>query len=488
MKLAERKVDLGYVPQERQAKLHYSDARQILYGGAAGGGKSHALRMDAVHSCLHNPGLDAYLFRRTLNQLEKNHVRQIVADVPRELGEFNRTRKVMEFFNGSQLNFCYCEHEDDVENYQGAEIHWLGIDEAGQFTPYQISYLRSRNRVGRYRPVEYTIPRCVLTANPGGVSHQFLKETFIDPSPSETVFFDPTTVDPGNPEDRGWSTIFIPARMSDNEYLDTGYAGQFNTLPDHLAKMLRDGDWDVVPDAFFSGAWSPERVIRPFRIPDHWTRFRSVDWGFATPFSVGWWAVSDGTVSNVPAGALVRYREWYGAQTDRRTGKFLNVGLRMDGDQVGREIVKRSLMVVDGKEVPEKIAYTVADPSMWRVDSGPSQAEKMARAGVPLLKADNKREAGWQEMYERMKGGMLLVFEGCRQFINTVPALQTDDKNPEDVLKAPHDHVGDEARYGCMSRPWVKGKEKKAKVKTGYEFNEIMKRVSMHRENERVRI
>lgn len=461
------RIVLPYTPQERQDRLHKSRARQILYGGAAGGGKSHALRWDAIELCLANPGLDAYLFRRTLPELESNHIRKLRAELPKQLGDYNGTRKRYEFYNGSGINFCHCETEDDVLNYQGAEMHWLGIDEAGQFTSYQIAYLRSRNRVGEFArriPEGYRdfVPRCVLSANPGGRSHHYLKAMFIDPAPPETIFHDETMKNPDNPDHKGWTTVFIPAKMRDNKYLDDDYAGQFGGLPDWMQKMLRDGDWNVAAGAFFDCWDERKNVIQAFEVPDHWTKFPSVDWGHATPFSIGWWAVvSEETEVHgkvLPRGALVRYREWYGA----KPGKEKNLGLKLDGAEVGRR----------AREMTQEKNFSVGvgDPSAWRSDGGPSQAEKMVQSGLLIRRADNERKAGWQEMYNRIRGikspetdefvPMLYVFDTCREFIRTVPALPTDEKDPEEVGRMAEDHIGDETRYACMSRPLAKDKPK----------------------------
>jgi hypothetical protein len=436
----------GYAPQARQALLHACPARWMLYGGAAGGGKSVALRWDLLVQCANNPGLDAYLFRRTLPQLENNHIRNLVNEVPAELGAYNRTRKRYELMNGSGLNFCYCESEADVENYQGAEMPALGIDEAQQLTPYQINYLISRVRVGSYKPkVPNVFPRVIFTANPGGVSHQYLKEVFIDRAPPETLFIDPET---------GWVLCFIPAKMTDNQYLDEGYAAQFSRMPEHMQKMLRDGDWNVVPGAYFDCWDASKNIVKPFRIPAHWTRFRSVDWGHATPFSIQWWAVASEEIEHptggqiIPEGALIHYREWYGALQVH--GRTTVKGLRLEAEQVARGIIGMT---------KEPIRYTVCDPSAWNRHSGPSPAERMILNGVPLRKADNNREIGWQQMYDRILGEdgrpMLYVFESCIEYIRTVPVQLPADGNPEDIEKGPDDHSSDSARYACMSRPMM---------------------------------
>ena len=456
-------VTFRYDPQPKQVLLHTAGAQRILYGGAAGGGKSHALRHEGYLRCVLNPGAQVYLFRRTLNNLEKNHVVKLPEEVPPEIATFNRNRYALEFVNGSILWFCYADSEADVENYQGAEIHELLLDEAALFTPRQINYLRSRIRLGSWVPKQpQFLPREVMASNPGGPAHEFLKQTMVAPAPAEAVFLDRT------PERFGGepiSCIYIPAKMADNAYLERNYAAQFAGMAEHLRRMFVDGDWDAVAGAFFD-CWDQKRhVIPTCKVPDHWLRFRSVDWGHATPFSVGWWAVSDGSPlvsrdgTSIPTSpeTLVRYREWYGGQADD-SGTGTNRGLRLQPGDLARGILERTAP-------DEPVAYTVIDPSAARADTGPSAREQMARAGVATIPGDNKRESGWQELYGRLNQGKLLVMDCCRDFIRTIPMLMPKEINPEDIEKGGEDHVADEARYACMSRPWValqKAKEERA--------------------------
>jgi hypothetical protein len=428
---------------------------------------------------------------------------EIKRELPSEVGIFNETHKHFQFTNGSVLIFKSLEYDRDCEDIQGWEIHAAYVDEAGQLTPYMLDYIISRVRLGKFqinldRLVEKQpelkkyvsrLPRYALSANPGGESHHYLKGKFIDPAPPETVFYDEDLKDPNDPTDRGWSTIFIPASMRDNKYLDAGYAAQFGNLPDHIQRQLRDGDWNVVPGAFFDCFDTKKHVIKPFAVPDHWTRFRSVDWGHATPFSIGWWAISDGEPvvgadgSEVvyPEGAMIRYREWYGAQ--RKGHRTTTKGIRLSGTEFAEGVLERQ-----GEH--ESINYSVADPSMWRSDGGPSQAERALKSGVILRKADNQRELGWQEMYRRIKDGLLYVFNTCPEFIRTIPAIQADERHPEDITKTNRggeDHVADETRYACMSRPIIRKRPPPAKKVTGYTFNDIMDELSSNRKR-RIRI
>ncbi|MCG8435489.1 MAG: phage terminase large subunit [Gammaproteobacteria bacterium] len=449
-----------YTPQPRQALLHKTTAQQILYGGQAGGGKSHCIRWDAIDFCLNCPGLRAVIFRRTTKQLEQNHIEHI-RQLPSFLGAYNETRKTFHFVTGSMLIFKHLEHEHDVDDIQGWEIHWAGVDEAGQCTPYQLGYIKSRIRVPsdlkEKWPQGYAekLPRLALSANPGGPGHYYLKERFIDPAPPETIFHDEHMRDESDPNDRGATTIFIPASLDDNQYLGTEYRRQFSDMPEWQQKMYRDGDWDIVAGAYFD-CWDPNvHVVDPFPIPDYWTRFRACDWGFSTPFCVLWFAVSDGTPIKTkygevsfPDGALIVYREWYGSKRG-------NVGLKMDG---GRHAQK-----IKSVEQHENVRYGVADPSMWRRDSGPSAAEHAFRSGINWRKADNNRPTGWAEVYARLNNGgdepMLYIFDTCKHVIKTIPVLERDEKDLEDVKKQGEDHPGDALRYGCMSRPMKSVKE-----------------------------
>jgi hypothetical protein len=494
-------IEFDYSPQPRQEVFHNAAARQILYGGAAGGGKSAALRWDAIDFCLHCPRLTAVVFRRTQPQLLRNHIMEIKRELPSTLGTYNETHKHFQFHNGSVLIFKSLEYERDCEDIQGWEIHAGYVDEAGQLTPYMLDYIISRIRLGKYNktmaawpkaldPYQQRLPRYALSANPGGVSHHYLKQKFIDPAPAETVFHDATLRDPSNPDDPGWTTIYIPASMLDNAYLDAGYAAQFGNLPDHIQRQLRDGDWNVVPGAFFDCFDSQTHVIQPFAIPHHWTRIRSIDWGHATPFSIGWWAVSDGgpitlrdgTERSFADGALIRYREWYGCT--KKNMISTTKGLRLSGTEVAQGILKR-----EGKE--EHINYTVADPSMWRSDGGVSQAERMIKEGVVPQKADNQRELGWQEMYRRMKDDQMYVFNTCFDFIRTIPAIQADSKKPEDITstnRGGEDHIADDTRYLCMSRPRITRPPKKDVRDRGMTFNDIQKELHRNKKGSRIRI
>jgi hypothetical protein len=472
-----------YQPQPRQKAFHEALADEILYGGQAGGGKSYCLRWDAIDFCLNLPGFFAGLFRETLPMLEENHITFIREELQilqafygHKVGAYNETRKKVEFVNGSVIRFKHLEYDKDVHDIQGWELSGAYVDEGAQMSPYRLGYIKSRVRLGnrmdkwkamaeeepQMLPFIQRSPRYAIGSNPGGPAHHWLKENFIDPSAPEKPF--EITTKRGNKRTR----IFIPASMYDNEYLDENYEDQFDELPEWQQKQLRDGDWNVVPGAFFD-CWSPENVIKPFKIPDHWTRIWGVDWGFATPFWIGEFVVSDGeevedqegNKITFPEEALILVGEWYGRESH-------NKGIRMDARLVAEEIESRGQ--------PE---IAVADESMWNHhDAGPSPAEKFSAAGVYLSRADRDRILGWQEMYSRIKNNMLLAVNTCTEFIRTTPSVQHDDKKPEDVDKKGEDHPQDGTRYVCMARPYKTTKKQPKPdwwtVQQKMTFNDVM--------------
>jgi hypothetical protein len=252
---------------------------------------------------------------------------------------------------------------------------------------------------------------------------------------------------------------------NDPEYINNLYL----VGSEALVKAWLNGDWNAVEGAFFDCWETGKHIVRPFTVPSDWIRFRSMDWGSARPFSVGWWAIAQDDyqteTGKIPRGALVRYREWYGCKPGEP-----NTGLKLTAEEVGRGILER--------EKGDTITYGVLDPAAFAEDGGPSIHERLSAATdykVLFRRADNKRVSqmgalgGWDQMRARMKGdgerpGMF-VFSTCTDFIRTIPILQHDADRPEDLDTEAEDHVADEARYGCMSRPYVPVREVKKSSK-----------------------
>ena len=472
-----RSAELDLHLHPKQGEALNTVATEVLYGGAAGGGKSHLMRIAAIIWCSLIPGLQVYIFRRIREDLIKNHMegpkgfRSILAAWS-TLGFVTIVEDEIRFWNGSKIFLCHCKDAKDVYKYQGAEIHVLLIDELTHFTEAMYRYLRSRVRmVGIVVPPAYVgkFPRVLCGSNPGNIGHLWVKQFWIEAAQPFEVRLMPEA-------EGGMLRQFIPALLDDNPSMasdDPGYEGKLAGLgSDALVRAMRYGDWDIIEGAFFD-CWDRLRhVIEPMALPPHLHRFRSGDWGSAKPFSIGWWAVlSDPLTVNVaasskrrelPRGCMVRYREWYGAKSP-------NVGLKLTAEEVGRGVAERQ-----AKDPNAKAIHGVLDPAAFAEDGGPSIAERMMTgSGVIWTRADNKRVpqagamGGWDQMRSRLKGDdegrpMIVTFSTCLDSIRTIPVLQHDPDRPEDLDTDGEDHAADEWRYACMSRPWVRNEPKTA--------------------------
>lgn len=471
-------AELDFSLHAKQEFAFESAATEILYGGAAGGGKSHLMRIAAILWCTMIPGLQVYLFRRLRDDLIKNHMegpngfRAMLAGWE-ACGFCVMIEDQIRFWNGSKIYLCHCKDEKHRFKYQGAEIHVLLIDELTHFTEKIYRFLRNRVRmVGITLPKEYVgkFPRILCGANPGGIGHQFVKATFIDGAT-------PLKVCRAANDEGGMLRQYIPARLQDNPSMteqDPGYEARLSGLgSDALVRAMKDGDWDIIEGAFFDCFSRSKHVCKPFTIPKHWTRFRAGDWGFAKPFAFGWYAVvgddfltPDGRL--LPRGCLVKYREWYGVAKDKQ-GKYRpDVGLRMSATSVGIGVRLR--------DYSEEISYGVLDPAAFSQNGGPAIAEDMKAGGrgATFRPADNARVAargaigGWSQLRGRLLGDederpMLMFFETCIHSIRTIPALQHDEAKAEDLDTTQEDHAADETRYACMSRPWIRKPPESAK-------------------------
>jgi hypothetical protein len=479
----------------KQTKALQSTATEILFGGAAGSGKSYFMRALAIILCALIPGLNVYLFRRIFDDLIKNHMEGtggfpvMLAPLIRS-GHVKIVEQEIRFWNGSRIFLCHCEHEKHRFKYQGAEIHVLLLDEATMFTEVIYRFLRGRMRAPNLPIPQWAIdffeekfgvslqakiPLALLGSNPGNIGHQWVKSSFIDGA-------QPFDVRRMSKTEGGMLRQYIPARLEDNPHIDAeDYEGKLQGLGSpELVKAMRHGDWNIVAGAFFDILFEERHKLPSFTPPPHWTRYRSLDWGSAKPFSVGWWCVaepewvkfSDGKERMLPAGAIVRYREWYGCEKDADGRSKPDKGLRLSSEAVARGILEREA----GEKIDESLSP--ADPSLWKEDGGPSHAERMLKCdpkrptqlvGPRFKPADNQRVNGWQQMYDRLKWAemdhgapMLYVTENCTDWWRTVPALMHDEHKHEDIDTRMEDHAGDDTRYACMARPVSRVEKKKA--------------------------
>lgn len=421
---------------------------EVFYGGARGGGKTQGMLGEfAAHAGEFGAEANGLMIRRT--RIELNDTIEKSKAIYAPIGaRFHEQDKYWRFPDGAKLTFAYLERDADAQAYQGHGYTRVYVEEIGNFPdPAPIKKLMATLRNAKGVPVGFR-----ATGNPGGPGHQWVKARYIDPAPNGyQIIVDPET---------GLERVFIPAKVSDNKILmdsDPGYVSRLKASGSAaLVKAWLDGDWDVIEGAFFD-AWNSSRhVIRPIALPNTWKRFRAMDWGYAKPFSVGWYAISDGELAQFPRGALIKYREWYGK-------KEPNVGLRLDAEELAAGIL--ALEKADPVLKDQLYRTGVADPSIFAEDGGPSIAERMSKAGCSWTPADNKRIPGWDTMRARLQGEddmgngdrpMLYFFSTCVDSIRTIPALQHDETRAEDLDTDGEDHAADETRYACMSRPYIR--------------------------------
>lgn len=425
---------------------------EVLYGGARGGGKTEASIGDWLqHSSMYGEDAIGIFVRRKLKQLAEVIARTKV--LFRKLGaKYNEQKSEWTMQNGARLKFVYLERDIDAEEYQGHSYTRVYVEEVTNFpSAAPINKLRATLRSGAGVPVGMR-----LTGNPGGAGHQWVKARYITPDKRGFKIIteeEEVEVD-GVKKMVSLDRVFIPSKISDNVLLmrnDPTYILRLRQSgSEQLVKAWLDGNWDIVDGAFFD-EWGPHHVLETRlwlpKIPVRALRYRAFDWGSAKPFSCGWYAVSDGSWGLPPA-AILKYEEWYGS-------KAPNVGLKMVAPDVAAGILTRQ------KAAGNLVTYGVADPSIYIRDGGPSIAESMAIAGVGWRRADNKRHAGAEAVRQRLVGQngepMLYMLDCCEDSIRTIPSLQHDEDDPEDVDTDAEDHAYDETRYACMARPWVPG-------------------------------
>lgn len=440
-------------PQSRQAAFMARPEDEALYGGAAGGGKSDALVIEATRQ-VHIPHYKALILRKTFPQLTE-FIDKSLKYYPQAFpgAKYNGSDHTWRFPSGAKIIFGSMQHSQDKTNYQGKAYDFIAFDELTHFTYDEYIYLSSRNRPNG----EGT--RCYIraTANPGGIGHAWVKERFITSAkPMTTIWEDVDVCYPdGRKETRRRSRIFVPSSVFDNKILlenDPEYLTRLASMPEAERKALLYGDWDSYVGQYFS-EWKDDpahyedrkwtHVIEPFEIPDGWQIYRSFDWGYHRPFSVGWWAIDYD-------GVAYRILEYYGCVKNTP-----NMGVEMIPKEVFREIHR---IECEHRWLKSKKIIGVADPAIWNAQTGESIAETAAKNMVYFTKGDNDRLAGWMQMHYRLsfdKNGypMMYVFSNCKAFIRTVPSLIYDDHRVEDLDTDGEDHIADETRYFCMSRP-----------------------------------
>lgn len=463
-----------------QFKFLSCAAFEALTGGARGGGKSEALIMDALWG-VHIPEYRAIFFRLSypdLQQLiERTMLRykKIYPDA-----RWNQTEKSWTFPSGAKILFRFLKNDNDWIHYQGHEYHWMGFEELTQFTETQ--YI---NLLPSCRSTVEAIPgyecRIRATCNPGGRGHNWVKARFVDPWPTgDRIIVEPMR-DPVTGETKYATRAFFPSTFRDNPQLlknDPEYVLRLMLLPEADRKAMMDGDWNAFIGSVFRFSngihlWSWDDFKKrtgSTRIPKHWRRYRAMDWGFAKPFSIQWFAVDENNVAYL-------YREWYGVKYNAQGKVMEDHGIRMEPEKVAERIKKIEKAAGEWDDETDRSLVTgIADPACWNRgtgdhEGGPSIVEQMKRQNVLWTAGKNDRLSGKMAVHDRLSyemneektrvvipPGLVIIGEEAPHTLRTVPALEYDDYDVEDVDTTMEDHAYDSLRYFCMARPYAPDK------------------------------
>ena len=384
-----------WTPQPKQAIAMSRGEDEALYGGAAGGGKSDYLLVEATRQ-IEKPNYRGIIFRKTFPQLTELIDRSQELYKPLPKARYNGSSHCWSFKSGAKIYFGNMHHVSDRTNYQGKHFDFIGFDELTHFTWDEYSYMLSRNRPSG--PGTRIYMRA--TANPGGIGHGWVIDYFVTAGkPYETNIFKQKVRYPdGRREIFYRSKTFIPSTVFDNKELlsnDPGYLARLASLPEQERQALLYGNWDIFagqvfrefrnnPDGYKNQIMT--HVIEPFKIPDDWLIYRGFDFGYAKPFSVGWHAVDHD-------GCIYRIREFYGC-TDTP-----NTGIKIEPTEIARRI--KEIENTDPQLRRKKI-IGIADPSIYDESRGESVAAMMERQGVYFSPADNTRLAGKMQFHYRL--------------------------------------------------------------------------------------
>lgn len=438
-------------PQKQQLKFMSRFEDEALYGGAAGGGKSDALVIEATRQ-VNIPYYKGLILRKTFPQLAEL-IDKSLNYYPRAFpgARYNASSHTWTFPSGAKIIFGSMHTPQAKLNYQGQAYDFIGFDELTHFLREEYMYLLSRNRPNGPGT------RCYMraTANPGGIGHGWVKDRFISAAePMTTIWDDVDIIFPdGHKETQRKSRVFVPSTVFDNEILmrnDPNYVARLASLPEAERKALLYGDWDSYAGQYFS-AWKDDpahyldrrwtHVIEPFEIPDSWPRYLSFDWGYFRPFSAGFWTVDE-------SGIIYRILEYYGSTATP------NTGVQLTPHEVFKEIHR---ICTEHRWLKGHNIIGVADPACWNAQTGESIAEVAAKNGVYMSKGDHERIPGWLQCQYRLQFNsegypMMYVFSNCKAFRRTIPTLIFDEHKVEDLDTDGEDHQADEWRYFAMTR------------------------------------
>lgn len=462
-------LDIDYDLYPRQIEALTTPATELLFGGATRGGKSHFARVALITWCLAIPQLQCTLIRKKSADILENHVygKNGFADLLSPLSDVGKAKVTQEgvtFYNGSRIVFKHCQDERQFDTAQGITSNVLFVDEATQISERLIKTFRAwctmPEEMKASLPEEYRgkFPRIIYTANPIGASVGFFKRQFVKARKERVI----ETVD-------GFKRQYIKALVTDNPSEDPiATRGRVSGMHDAaVAKALLEADWEAPTGDFFPEWDEQKHVIKDFTPPKHWYRFATFDWGTVDPFAFYWWAVSDGEsftddegkVRWYPSGALICYREWYGADEEHPER-----GLRYRNEDMAYGFRARS------EAAGENPLSVLTDSLPFQDRGGKTIAQTFLECGVTLIQADTTRPTGWSQMRSRLIGKfvdsndsemtpMIYFVESCRAARDYIPALPRHPSEGKTQDAAEHGeatHACDAIRYACMAHTRIK--------------------------------
>lgn len=434
-----------FQPNPKQWQMLTCTKRHVAYGGARGGGKSWVVdfKIGLLGRRYGRPdewsaGIKMCLIRRTLKDLEKNHLNQLKM-LLKNLAKYNANDKMFTFKNGATLQMAYCDCDNDADHFQGLEYDVIFIEEATQLKPEWIKKI-----VASCRGINNFPHRVYYTCNPGGPGHAYIKRLFVD------------RVYEGDEKPEDYE--FIQAKVTDNKILmeySPEYVNFLKNLPPTIREAWLNGSWEIYSGQYFGKDFVVDpshyadrrwtHVIDPIQIRKHWTIYRGLDWGYFRPFAVGWFAIDE-------EGIMYHFKELYGVQKSGQQS-MPNVGVEWTDDKLFKKIyeIEHNDPILKGREI-----IGIADPAIFKSQTGTSIADTAMKDGVYFLPGDNTRLAGWMQCRYRLQFNEVgiprfYVFNTCKEFIRTIPTLEHDPHDVEDLDSEGEDHIADMWRYVCMA-------------------------------------
>jgi hypothetical protein len=470
--------EVAWAPQKgSQVQFLSCPVFEVLYEGTRGPGKTDALIMDFVQHVGKGFGAEwrGILFRKTYPELA-DIVNKCNRWIPLMCpgAKFNKSDYTWTFPDGEQLLLRHARIEQDYWAYHGHAYPWIGWEELTNWADDKLY----RKMMSCCRSTNPTIPRKYrATCNPYGVGHNWVKKRFRIPEMRGLVQLNNVDAD-GNPEP---PRVVLHGSIHENRILldaDPEYISRLRASARNKAELQAwlYGRWDIVAGGMFDDVWdTPAHVVDQFIVPRSWRVDRSLDWGSSKPFSVGWWAESDGTdlvfpdgrVMRTVRGDLFRIAEWYGCSP-----KESNTGLHMDAKSVADGIVAREREMIESGLIQTRVRPGTADSSISSSDNGPTVQTDMLQRGVDWELADKgpgSRKQGWLVMRRMLRAVLnqdpegnprsgpredagLFICRPCKDAIELLPSMPRDDKDLDDIDTDAEDHLADEVRYRCRNK------------------------------------